>query len=452
MGAIQKIKALLDKPDPYRNAPSDLRELQLEAARERFAERRSKIKVLDRRAREAGIDEIRSFSDLVPLLFSHTNYKGYPDSFMDNAQWSNMNRWLETMSSVPVTGMDIGDIKDADDWLARLEAAGHYVFASSGTSGKCSFLDQNAEDRDFSYKGFSTAFTEAWKPHVPANRHIVYAFMSPKGTHRYSWVGAQFQKDNVAAPGELLHLSEEPMLSSPGIRAGMLRRRLAAGTALPDEVAAFDAENAAQAKKMQTRMEEYLDEIRENLHKPISFSLQWPQAFQVAEGLRARGVKDGDVHPDTIVQMGGGVKGVKLPDDFRERVYSFFRLPKDHYPTCYGMVEMTGMCPYKHELGGYAFPPWQIPLILDKSGEQLLNPADEKGIVEGRMAVFDLLAEARWGGVISGDKVTVEFSPGDGLSGPLVRSIARYAELEESEDKLSCAGTIDAYVRGELKL
>jgi hypothetical protein len=32
----------------------------------------------------------------------------------------------------------------------------------------------------------------------------------------------------------------------------------------------------------------------------------------------------------------------------------------------------------------------------------------------------------------------------------MVRSIARYAELEEGEDKLTCAGTIDSYVRGSL--
>jgi hypothetical protein len=31
-----------------------------------------------------------------------------------------------------------------------------------------------------------------------------------------------------------------------------------------------------------------------------------------------------------------------------------------------------------------------------------------------------------------------------------VRSIARYADLEEGEGKLTCAGSIDAYVRGSL--
>ena len=113
------------------------------------------------------------------------------------------------------------------------------------------------------------------------------------------------------------------------------------------------------------------------------------------------------------------------------------------------MVELSGLFPYLQDLGAYAIAPWIVPLILDKSGEQLLNPQDGKGTVEGRMAFFDVLADARWGGIISGDKVTVEFAPNRaGITGPIVKSVARYADLEEGEDKLSCAGTIDAYVRG----
>ena len=81
-----------------------------------------------------------------------------------------------------------------------------------------------------------------------------------------------------------------------------------------------------------------------------------------------------------------------------------------------------------------------------------LNPEDNEGVVEGRMALFDLLTDARWGGLISGDKVTVDFTPSDEFSTGLVRSVARYQDLEEGEDKLTCAGTIDSYVRGAIEL
>ena len=33
---------------------------------------------------------------------------------------------------------------------------------------------------------------------------------------------------------------------------------------------------------------------------------------------------------------------------------------------------------------------------------------------------------------------------------PIVRSINRYQDLEEGEDKLTCAGSIDSYVRGSI--
>jgi hypothetical protein len=174
----------------------------------------------------------------------------------------------------------------------------------------------------------------------------------------------------------------------------------------------------------------------------------WPQAFQIVEAMRARGLKAGDMHPDSIMMLGGGVKGVKLPDDYREQISEFFKVPAENYMNSYAMVEMTGLSPYRHDLDAYVLPPWIVPLVLDKQAETLLNPTNGEGLIEGRMALFDLLTDARWGGLISGDKVTLDFTSADGFAGPLVRSVARYQDLEEGEDKLTCAGTIDSYVRG----
>ena len=97
-------------------------------------------------------------------------------------------------------------------------------------------------------------------------------------------------------------------------------------------------------------------------------------------------------------------------------------------------------------------PPWIVPLVLDKAGEKLLNPADGRGVVEGRFAFIDLLVEGRWGGIITGDKVKVDFSPGhDDIRTAVVQRVERYQDLEEGEDKLSCAGTMEEYVRGAVE-
>src|SRR3546814_5927667 len=94
--AVEQLIADAKPADPFRNAPENLAERQLEAVRERFSERRGQIKVLDKRAKETGVDEITSLDDVVPLLFAHTNYKSYPEAFIDSGQWKHMNVWLRT--------------------------------------------------------------------------------------------------------------------------------------------------------------------------------------------------------------------------------------------------------------------------------------------------------------------------------------------------------------------
>ena len=79
----------------------------------------------------------------MPLLFAHTVYKSYPESFIDRGRWDRMNLWLSTLSKHPLEGVDVDGVHDADDWIKRLHEAGHYVFATSGTSGKNSFLNQS---------------------------------------------------------------------------------------------------------------------------------------------------------------------------------------------------------------------------------------------------------------------------------------------------------------------
>jgi hypothetical protein len=95
----------------------------------------------------------------------------------------------------------------------------------------------------------------------------------------------------------------------------------------------------------------------------------------------------------------------------------------------------------------YHIPPWVIALPLDANGEELLDAGD--GEIEGRAAFMDLSIEGRWGGIISGDKVSISFAECPcGHQGPTVgRDIMRFSDLPDG-DKISCAGSIDAYVRG----
>src|ERR1700737_4317020 len=146
---------LILQPDAYDQPATRIRPLQLEAARELFAQRREQIPVLRRRADESGVTEIRSFADLVPLLFSHTVYKSYPAAFVEQGRWPRLSQWLKTLSVEDPTSVDVSGVTNVDEWIAALGAAGHLILATSGSSGKCSFLNATRSDFDLKTRHFA---------------------------------------------------------------------------------------------------------------------------------------------------------------------------------------------------------------------------------------------------------------------------------------------------------
>lgn len=449
MSALNDLLALIDHPDPYRAAPPDLRALQLAAMQERFDDLRGRIKLVDQRARDAGIDTLTSPADMVPLLFAHTTYKSYPETFIDKGRWDRMNLWLQTLSGHPVENIDVAGITDADDWIARLRAAGHLVFASSGTSGKCSFMNQSPRDVELYLRGYLNCQRWAFAG-MPVNKsRPVFAMFPRYGVHRMVEIVKQFA-EQVARPGALYFMSDEPVTARLNIRMGQMRRAIAAGSATPEEIAAYEAETAERQRRVQADMEQFFDALFEHRGEPIYMNSMWASLYRVVEAGRARGIKDGAFHPDTFIGVGGGLKGAQLPPDYREQIQRFFGIDPSHYRNSYSMVEMNGICPWHDAAQGHVMAPWVVPLVLDKSGEHWLDPDAHGGVVEGRLAFYDLLQEGRWGGIISGDKVTVDFNAGGGFNGPKIKAISRYSDLPEGDDKLSCAGTIEAYVRGAI--
>ncbi len=138
------------------------------------------------------------------------------------------------------------------------------------------------------------------------------------------------------------------------------------------------------------------------------------------------------------------VSGPKSPADLESDAMRFFS-----QPSCfgvYGMTELSLPMP-ECEAGNYHLLPWIMTLVLDRTGNQLLDHGS--GIVEGRAAFLDLSREARWGGIITGDKIQVDYKDkcACGRYGPVVlQTVSRYGD--SADDKVDCAGTFDAYVRG----
>jgi hypothetical protein len=185
--------------------------------------------------------------------------------------------------------------------------------------------------------------------------------------------------------------------------------------------------------------------LLDHRHQPLFVAGPWGQQWAIVQRARERGVPAGDFHPDTLVGVGGGTKGVDLPLDYEQQIFGFYG---DVYKTrAYGMTEVNTPC-HACEERRYHRPPTLLLMVLDRPGERLLNI--DAGVVEGRIALLDVTLEGRWGGVITGDRAEVDFSPCPcGRPGPTIVSIGRYADIA-GDDKIECSAAIDAYVRGAL--
>jgi len=445
MNSRQALLAMVDLDDCFTLPQSELVPLQLEAARELFAERREQLPILDRRAREMEVDRIDALDDLIPLLFSHTAFKSYPNAFVQNGQWDRMTKWLGTMTTRPMDGVDLDNVTDIDDWVSRLWAAGHLVNTTSGTSGKVSFLNRSPVDDALLQRYLQRL---CWpEPIKPERKHHIF-FMGPRTGPYLLLIAANHVARLYGRPESLHYLSDEPLRLSDITRMAETRLKMAEGRASPSEIAALEDSGRAKSAEMAGRFADMIGKIIALRHEPMIITGGWAQMWEVMKAAREAGVPNGDFHPDTVIQSGGGLKGAKLPADYREQLFEFFGPVRTQQG--YGMSEMSAGFPMDKD-GYYHQVPWIIPFVLDREGVKPAGP--RHGVVEGRYAYLDLSNDARWNGLITGDRVTMDFRearPETRLPGLVVHpQISRYADIGE-EDKIGCAGTIDAYINGEI--
>jgi hypothetical protein len=206
----QQLLEMILEPDTAFDQPvSDIVPMQLRAAQELFEQRREQIPLLKRRAEEAGIDRIKSLQDIVPLLFAHTVYKSYPPSFVEQGRWDRMLTWLNTLSVDDVSKVDVEGVKDVDDWIARLWEAGHMVLATSGSSGKCSFLNHTRGDSEMKKRTSATRWAglrQAW-------RRPCGVLARPDEGPNSACEAATFNAANWGRPGSVFALTDAPLRS-----------------------------------------------------------------------------------------------------------------------------------------------------------------------------------------------------------------------------------------------
>ncbi|MDB5970035.1 MAG: hypothetical protein JWQ90_2485 [Hydrocarboniphaga sp.] len=445
MNFIEQLTSFVGADDPYDYRLSDVRELQLAAAHQRFERARGAMPVLDRRASDCGIEKITQVRDLVPLMFSDATYKSYPDSFIAQRKWNALGAWLDALStSAGAAQLNYDGVTDIDGWIARLADHGHTVYVSSGTSGRCSIFQVSQADREMDVRGFRSAWR--WKAGVQPDRsRPVFALMPRSGAHRMMDTFGIVVRD-FGRPDATYFLSDTPLLVSEVNRMARLSKDIAAGTATPGDIHAAELAVAAKQAASREAMRRMGEAVTRHRDEPSFFVGTWAPMFALAQAAKTSGLVGG-LHPDTLFQTGGGLKGAVLPNDYREQIESILGLKPARNLSLYGMTELTPFMP-QCAAGHYHLPPWHVALVLDKSGEQLLAPED--GRVSGRLAFFDVSMDGHWGALVSGDHGTLQLTPcACGRRGPsLLHDIVRYRDLPGGDDKVSCAGTIDTYVRG----
>ncbi|GGC16507.1 hypothetical protein GCM10011494_39220 [Novosphingobium endophyticum] len=428
-------------------AYSEVRDLQVAAMNERLHEQVGKIKLVAMRAKDVDLNEIRSLEDVVPLLLPHTAYKSYPESFLVDERWDRMTKWLGTVTAHPTAGVDLDGVDGIDDWVARLERAGHFVSCSSGTTGKSAMLDASQADLDFASQDGVSAVE--WGSSI--RRGDGRAMAGSGGVVAYTPRNAAMGQALMGAfvdPNKPRPTNNVPPITIGSItRMIVLRKSIADGTAKPEEIAEYEAESAGRQQALDRARDAAVEEIITLRGERLYMTGMWASLYTLAEGVRARGYSGKDFHPENAIYLGGGLKRAQLPDNYREFVYDTFNLSPEFIYQMYGMQEINSSMPRCQKGGRYHVPPWVVAVPLNKEGDALVDFSE--GEVEARAAFFDLSLDGRWGGVISGDRVHIDFSPcACGAKSPSIRDdIARYADLE-GDDKIGCAGTVDAYVRG----
>jgi hypothetical protein len=444
--ARQRLFDMMDHDDVFSKTDAELLPLQLAAAQENFAERRDQVKILALRAEGSKISRIRSFADIVPLLFSHTTYKSYPMSFVTKGQWDRMTQWLQTLSAVPLENLDLRGIEDIDDWLQRLEGAGYEAITTSGTTGKVSIMNRVAADSAI-HERLIAKFS-GWPNRIAPLRNRHYFSLAPRYGASMLVRSAHLFAKVFGRPDSIRFLTDERLKVGAVLRAAQMRLRIASGEASPEEVAEFQRSSQEQAAHSEAQIDAMVNEILAVRHELCFITGLWGMYWRLMERARAKGIPDGDFNPETLAGAGGGLKGLNLPPDYAEQVFKFLGVRR---MGAYGMSEMMFSQP-RCEAGRFHREPWIIQLLLNNDGTELLDMNRRDGVVQGRFAFLDLTQHARWGGIITGDKVEMNFGPCPcGRKGPTVLpTITRFANLGE-EDKIGCAGTIESYIRGELQ-
>jgi len=426
----------------------ELEELQREAMIERFGEHRESIEMVHKLAERLAISSVDKFDDMVPLMFSHTTYKSYPPALLDNKRWDLMTRWLGKLTTYDLSRVDVEGVDTIDEWLDRLEAQTPLqLVTSSGTTGTFSIIPK---DEPITIQGmhiwkmmvFQTFGKDPTDDELDPVVDVIWPNFSEGRfgmTRMVPWIKREFTGGDES---RFHALYSGVMDTDLRFLASKLRVAAARGELdrlqLDPKLAARKDELIAMQARQATEVPEFLERLTKRLRGKRVFMMN---TYNLMYSLASAGLADGvraDFAPNSAILTGGGAKGQVLPEDYMDVIKEFYGV---RIQEGYSFSEHNGVH-FACEEGRYHIQPWVIPYLLDPETSEPLPRAGRK---TGRFAVYDVINQSHWGGVITGDEVTIDWStpcPCGRTSLAIEHGIMRFSEKKDVEDdKISCAAT-----------
>ena len=420
-----------------------LEALQLAGLKWRSGQLQHTVPFLKKLSEAQGINSIEALNDVVPLLFVHGIYKSYPPEWLESMSFPKINRWLDKLTTADLATIDVTDCGSIDDWIAIMNQQSEVVpWVSSGTSGIMTFMPHSKIETESFVRTCKMNFLQRYgeEPDWTSQEelHEIWPFF------RYPGGGMNLDVDLrvkhfLGGDESRLHSVFEGA-SSLDIRYIQARVRSAEANGTSDQLdIPHDMLERKQAyeefeKAMPEKMMAFLNECCETLQgKRIFMMGTWPLLYNLAiQGLAAG--RENVFAANSYILSGGGLKGATLPDNWQDEVCRFTGIQQ--LGGMYGMTEGLArhmLC----EHGNFHFCPWVIPFVLDPDTSK---PLPREHQATGRLAFYDLLASSHWGGLITGDKVTVEWSEPCACgqqSAHIVGNVSRYADERGGQDVIA---------------
>ncbi|MCB2059738.1 MAG: hypothetical protein KDE21_04480 [Novosphingobium sp.] len=433
--------------DELMSIPREEREkLQLEAVRISFRRLRDRIPALTKLADRQGVDTIDRIEDILPVCFDHRVLKNYPIQIIENRDFAKLTKWLDKLTAHDLTRIDLTGLTTIEEWLGRLEAFGMLVTYSSGTTGKLSFVPRSKDEFGpwkFHFYNVNKAshgvdpWTEKLPTFFPGYRggyqtmlKMMSMFnmeMAGGPEHYYTLYETHIPADLMALSGRLQAAEDKGEIASLGLEPALLEQR---------------QKMLEQGRRREQDMEAWFSKLIEQFKgQRVKIGGTFSDLYRVARAGMDKGIKC-EFAPGSVLQGGGGMKGYKdAPDDWEDQVKDFFGI--ERMGNQYGFSECIGNAPLC-DAGYFHLPPYSVPLLMDADG----NALPREGVQKGRLVLVDPIPQSYWGGFTSGDEVTIHWDEDCpcGWQSPRVgKTIRRFAESEGGDDKITCAGSQQAY-------